>query len=125
MFHDGKAYNKINKIHERALRIMRKDSTSNFRGLLIKGNSVSVRQSDVQPLLIEIYITINIHLSWQKYLSPLLCRIIFVAALILLYPKPGQTCMALILSGLLVKIMAECAERNQRVPNIRNFQKKY
>ena len=42
MFHDRRSYNKINKIHERALRIMHKDSTSNFEGLLIKSNSVSV-----------------------------------------------------------------------------------
>ena len=41
IFHDRKSYNKINKIHERALRIIHKDSTSNFENLLIKSNSVS------------------------------------------------------------------------------------
>ena len=59
MFHDRKSYNKVNKIHERALRIIHKDSTSNFEGLLIKSNSVSVHQRNLQLLLIEIYRTIN------------------------------------------------------------------
>ena len=59
MFHDRKSYNKINKIHERALRIIHKDSTSNFEGLLIKSNSMSVHQRKLQLLLIVIYKTIN------------------------------------------------------------------
>ena len=59
MFHDRKSYNKINKIHERALRIIHKNSTSNFKGLIIKGNSVSVHQINLQLLLIEIYRTIS------------------------------------------------------------------
>jgi len=59
MFHDRKSYNKIKKIHERAQRIIHKDSTSNFEGLLIKSNSVSVHQRNLQLLLIEIYKTIN------------------------------------------------------------------
>ena len=42
MFHYRKSYNKINKIHERALRILHNDSASNFEGLLIKSNSVFV-----------------------------------------------------------------------------------
>ena len=123
MFHDRKSYNKRNKIHERALRIIHKDRTSNFEGLLIRGNSVSVHQRNFQLLLIEIYKTIN-NLNppfMEKYL---LCRIIFVAALILFYPKLGQTCTALLLSGLLSNIMTDSTERNARVPNIRNFQKK-
>ena len=44
MFHTRKSHKKIKKIHERAMRIIHKDSTSIFEGLLIKGNSVSVRQ---------------------------------------------------------------------------------
>ena len=59
MFHDRKIYNKINKIHERALRIIHKDSSSNFENLLIKSNSVSVHQRNLQLLLIEIYKTVN------------------------------------------------------------------
>ena len=59
MFHDRRSYNKINKIHERALRIIHNDSTSNFDGLLNKSNSMSLHQRNLQLLLIEIYITIN------------------------------------------------------------------
>ena len=40
MFHDRKSYIKINKIHERALRIIHNNSTSNFEELLIKSNSI-------------------------------------------------------------------------------------
>ena len=59
MFHDRKSYKKINKIHKRAQRIIHKDGTSNFEGLLIKSNLVSVYQRNLQLLLIEIYKTIN------------------------------------------------------------------
>ena len=59
MFRDRKSNNKINTIHERALRIIHKDSTSNFEELLIKSNSVSVHQRNLQLLLTEIYKTVN------------------------------------------------------------------
>ena len=59
MFHNRKSYNKINKIHERALRTIHKDSTSNFESLLIKSNSVSIHQSNFQLLLIKLYKTVN------------------------------------------------------------------
>ena len=59
MFHDRKSNTKINRIHERALRIIHKDSTSNFEELLIKSNSVSVHQRNLQLLLTEIYKTVN------------------------------------------------------------------
>ena len=59
MFHNRKSYNKINKIHERALRIIHNDRTSNLEGLLIKRNSVSVHQRNLQLHLIEICENIN------------------------------------------------------------------
>ena len=62
MFHDRKSnnkINKINKIHERALRIIHTDSTSNFEEILIKSNSVSVHQRNLQLLLTEIHKTVN------------------------------------------------------------------
>ena len=52
MFHDRKSYNKINKVHKRALRIIHKDSTSNLEGLLIKSNLESVHKRNLQLLLI-------------------------------------------------------------------------
>ena len=63
MFHDRKMNNKSNKIHERALRIIHKDSTSNFEELLIKSNSVSVHQRNLQLLLTEIYKTAYIYID--------------------------------------------------------------
>ena len=57
--YDRKSHSTINKIPERALRTMHKDSNSNFEVLLLKSNSVSVHQRNLQLLLIEIYITIN------------------------------------------------------------------
>ena len=41
------------------MRIIHKDSTSNFESLLIKSNSVSIHQRNLQLLLIEIYKTVN------------------------------------------------------------------
>ena len=42
MFHDRSVNKKINKVHERGLRITYKDSCSNFDELLMKGNTVSI-----------------------------------------------------------------------------------
>ena len=42
MFHSRHLNNKINSIHERALRITYQDSTSTFQELLNKNNSVSI-----------------------------------------------------------------------------------
>ena len=59
MFHDRTSNNKINKIHERASRVIHKDNTSNFQELISKSNSVSVHQKYVQLLLTEIYKTVH------------------------------------------------------------------
>ena len=59
MFHDRKSYNERNKIHNRAQRIIHKDSTSNFESLLVKSNTVYVHQRNLQLLLIEAYKAIN------------------------------------------------------------------
>ena len=57
---------KINKIHERALRIINKDSTSNFQELLSKSNSVSIHKGNLQLLLTEIYKTVhNLNLTFM------------------------------------------------------------
>ena len=52
MFHGRKSNNKINRIHERALRIV---YTSSFEELLDKGESFSVHHSNIQTLAIELY----------------------------------------------------------------------
>ena len=55
MFHSRGLNNKINCIHERALRITYKDKSSTFQELLEKDNSVSIHHRNVLKLAIEIY----------------------------------------------------------------------
>ena len=55
MFHSRVLNNKINCIHERALRITYKDKSTTFQELLEKDNSVSIHHKKMQKLAIEIY----------------------------------------------------------------------
>ena len=55
MFHSRKLNNRINKIHERALRLVYKDYTSSFDDLLAKDNSFKIHQRNLQKLAIEIF----------------------------------------------------------------------
>ena len=55
MFHSRTINNKINRLHERALRIVYSDFKSSFEGLLLKGNSFSIHERKIQSLAIEIY----------------------------------------------------------------------
>ena len=71
MFHSRGLNNKINRIHERALRITYKDKSSTFQELLEKDNSVSIHHRNVQKLEIEIYKVIH-------RFSPLILCDIFV-----------------------------------------------
>ena len=59
MFHDRKSNNRINKIHERALRIMYHDSDSSFEELLLKDKSVTFHQKNLQLLMIEVFKTVK------------------------------------------------------------------
>ena len=59
MLHSRKLNNRINKIHERALRLVYNDNVSSFQDLLIKSNSVSVHHKNIQILAIELYKTKN------------------------------------------------------------------
>ena len=59
MFHDRNLNAKVNKIRERALRIVYKDTHANYEALLKLDNAVSVRQRNLQYLIIEIYKTKN------------------------------------------------------------------
>ena len=59
MFHSRKLNNRINKIHERALRIVFNDNKSTFRELLLKDNSVTVHERNIQTLAIELYKILN------------------------------------------------------------------
>ena len=55
MFHSRTMNNKINCIHERALRLTYSDYTSNFNELLKKDRSFSIHDRNIQTFAIEIY----------------------------------------------------------------------
>ena len=57
MFHSRYLNNKINKIHERALRIAYKDYESSFNTLLEKDTSVTIHTKNLQNLMIEMFKT--------------------------------------------------------------------
>ena len=67
MFYDGSVNNKINKIHERALRIAFKDTSSKFEDLLIKAVSVAIHQR-ILPLLTTALYKTNHELS-RKFMG--------------------------------------------------------
>ena len=55
MFHNRTLNNHINRIHERALRIIYQDQQSSFEGLLEKDNSFTIHRRNLQALYIELY----------------------------------------------------------------------
>ena len=55
MFHSRRLSNKINNVHEKALRIVYSDYKSTFQELLDKDASFSVHHRYIQTLAIEIY----------------------------------------------------------------------
>ena len=55
MFHRRGLNNKINRIHERALRITYNDKSSSYRELLTKDRSVTIHHRNIRALAIEIY----------------------------------------------------------------------
>ena len=55
MFHSRKLNERINHIHERALRRVHKDFNSSFQELLIEDNSLNIHHINLQKLLTEIF----------------------------------------------------------------------
>ena len=55
MFHSRKLNHRINRIHERALRIVYKDNASSFDDLLIRDDSFTIHERNIQTLAIELY----------------------------------------------------------------------
>ena len=55
MFHSRKLNERINHIHERALRIVYKDFHSSFQELLTKDNSLNIHHRNLQKLVTEIF----------------------------------------------------------------------
>ena len=59
MFHSRNINNKINKLHERCLRVIYNDKTSSFEQLLENDNSVSIHHRNIQTFAIEMYKVTN------------------------------------------------------------------
>ena len=55
MFHSRTLNNRINRLHERALRLVYKKEHSSFEELLNKDNSLSIHHRNLQKLVIEMY----------------------------------------------------------------------
>ena len=60
MFHSRQINHKINKLHERALRIVYNDHFSSFEELLSKEKSVTVHQRNLHTRATEMYKILNI-----------------------------------------------------------------
>ena len=55
MFHNRKLNNRINRIHDRALRLIYQDNSLSFAELLEKDISVTIHQRNLQVLATEIF----------------------------------------------------------------------
>ena len=55
MCHNRRHKNKINRLHERLLRLICNDKRSSFEDLLERDNSVSVHHKNLQALAIEMF----------------------------------------------------------------------
>ena len=59
MIHSRSLNDKINRLHERCLRMIYNDKSSNFEELLNKGNSASIHHNNIRALAIEMYKVAN------------------------------------------------------------------
>ena len=59
MFHSSSLNNKINRLHERCLRMIYIDKQSNFEELLVKDNFVTIHHRNIQRLAIQMYMVAN------------------------------------------------------------------
>ena len=59
MFHSRTLNNKINRLHERCLRIIYDDKLSNFDERLHKDNSASIHRNNTHALAIEMHKVVN------------------------------------------------------------------
>ena len=55
IFHSNNIKNRINHLHERAMRLAYKDYTCSFDELLLKDNSCRIHHRNLQKLAIEIF----------------------------------------------------------------------
>ena len=61
MFYSQSCNNKINKLHERVLRLVYDDYKSSFDVLLNKNKSFSIHHQNIQKLMIEVYKSLHKH----------------------------------------------------------------
>ena len=59
MFHSRQLNNRVNKIQENAFRLVYKDYNSTFNELLIKDNSASIHDRNIQTPAIELHKIVN------------------------------------------------------------------
>ena len=59
MFHSRKINNRVNSLHERALKVVCRDYNATFSELLSKDKSVTIHQRNLQLLATEIFKTKN------------------------------------------------------------------
>ena len=59
MFHSPSLNNKLNRLHERCLRIIYNDNRLNFEELLVKDNSVSTHHINIHSLATKMYKVVN------------------------------------------------------------------
>ena len=67
MCHNRTYNNKINRLHERCLRLIYNDKRSSFEDLLEKGNSVSIHHQNLQALAIEMF---KVHIKTSPEIMP-------------------------------------------------------
>ena len=87
MFHSRGLNNRINRIHERSLRIIYQDHKSSFEDLLSTDESFTVHERNIQTLCIELY-----KVAWG--ISPQIMRLVFPTKTNICYPWENifQTC---------------------------------
>ena len=55
MFCSRTSNNRINKLHERSLRVIHNDETNDFNTLLEMNNEVTIHQRNIQVLMLEVF----------------------------------------------------------------------
>ena len=79
MFHSRELNTRINKIHHRSLRIVYQDTLSSFEELLLRDQSFTIHERNIQTLGIELY-----KVAWG--ISPPIMRLVFPTKADVRYP---------------------------------------